>query len=85
MKVLYEAMKIVVSHLQKYERQGFLVKTRELVEQKCEPLQISHCSDIPEAKSLTVVRYGVWVKRHHGRFMGTGEDSISGEMPGRGL
>lgn len=78
MRMIYRAMKMVVWPLEKYERSGFQVKTREGLEWKCVPLLVSYCCDISEGKDISAVRHGVAVRRPCVRCMVTGEDIIAG-------
>lgn len=45
------------------ELKTFIVKTKKLVERKCEPLQASHRCNIRHGKDMTGVQYGVTAKR----------------------
>lgn len=45
MRVIREAMEVVVRHLQKCEQKVFIVKTRESVESKCVPLLVPYRAD----------------------------------------
>lgn len=53
MRVLHEAMKIVVGPLPKCELRGFVVEKRELAAWKWELLPVSYCCDFPEDKNMS--------------------------------
>lgn len=63
----------------------FVVKTRDLVEWECIPLQVSSCSDISETKADSTTQNGVAVTRPCVRCKVTGEEIGSGGMAGEGL
>lgn len=63
MRVLREAMKLVVGPLQEGELKGFIVKTRELVEWKWVRLLVSYCYNTPKGEDILSVRHGIAVRR----------------------
>lgn len=76
MKVLHEAMEVVLEPLQNCELEGFAVMTRALIRYKCVPLPISFSCDIRDGEDMSAMRKGAAVRIPCVRCKVTGNDII---------
>lgn len=82
MRILLNAMKVVVKPLKKLRGEELVEKTREPVQWKCVPLLLSYCCDMYEAKGTSAQRHGVAVRRPCITCMVTRNNTMFGELPG---
>lgn len=75
-RVLYEAIKVGVGSLQKYELSRLVIKTKKLAEWWCVRLLVPKCCKIPKDKYLSTVRHCVVVNGLFVRCMVTEKDII---------
>lgn len=63
MRVLHDAIEVLVGPLQEGELIRLVLKTRDLVEFNCVPLLILYCCDIVEGKDRLAEQHGVMAQR----------------------
>lgn len=79
----HEAMNVEVGLQQKCELDGFVVKSREVVERNYVSFVVSYCSWYDQAKDMSAIRDGVAMNGFSATYMMIGDDLFSNERPSK--